>query len=121
MGQGQQVLGRETRPEGQEDGMSTLSRLIVRCGDKMARRSELRMRVAAMALDRSDGHLLIGWVNEIATLSEEIGELNVARDYEIGARMRRRADAVALDKLESHIRDAGASLVPHDLALASGG
>lgn len=74
--------------------MSKLSQLSQRLGDLVARRVELRFRVAGGVKSDTQGNLALAAANEIATLSEQIGQLQMAMADEQGrmAAERRRSE-----------------------------
>jgi hypothetical protein len=64
--------------------MSKLSQLSGRIGDLVGRRVELRFRVAGGVKCDTQGSLALDAVNEIVTLSEQIGQLQIALADEQG-------------------------------------
>ena len=89
--------------------MSKLTRLATRMGDLVGRRVELLFRVAEIARNTVQGALALDAVNEIATLSEQIGQLQMAMADEQGR--------IQADERHGNPADPGE---PVDLRMASG-
>lgn len=55
-----------------------LHKLTDRMGDLTARRAELRLRIAGVCVKQPEGASVMAWANQVAKISESIGEIKVA-------------------------------------------